>query len=473
MPRTKLFVATCLLVTASAAHAEEQSSSTAAASAAAAPAGAVASAPAAPAPAAAYPAQASATVEVASGTVTIPAGTGAVGAPIVLHVHLMAPAASAAATTAAATAASGVSASASTDAQVSASKPGDLIGYDKGFFLRSADGEHQLKVNARVMPRYSGTTEVTAGERTTSSAFDVPSAPLVLSGHTFTSDLRYKAIIDFGKGQSLLKEFFVDAQLIDGLVLRVGQFTRPFSRQQINSFTALQLVDRAITDKAFGNGRDIGVALHNDYEKSPFLEWVLGAFNGTGEASRFSGTADPDTGEVSGSFSNVPQRFKPVVVGRFGINLGGIKGYTEADLEGGGPRAAFGVSALVEGDADDDDSSAARAQVDALFKAYGFSGSAALYEETDQESRWSDRGHARWGFHLQAGQMIGDRHELVARFALVDPDDDTFTGESTAGYSFYLSGHTVKWQTDVSVLHADGRSFDEGLRGRTQISVGF
>ena len=41
--------------------------------------------------------------------------------------------------------------------------------------------------------------------------------------------------------------------------------------------------------------------------------------------------------------TNVPSKFRPAVIGRVGINRGGIKGYQEADLEGGPLR--FGVVA--------------------------------------------------------------------------------------------------------------------------------
>ena len=46
-----------------------------------------------------------------------------------------------------------------------------------------------------------------------------------------------------------------------------------------------EAVDRAIVDKAFGNGRDVGLMLHNNYTKSPTLEWAAGVFNGTGDAA--------------------------------------------------------------------------------------------------------------------------------------------------------------------------------------------
>jgi hypothetical protein len=88
-------------------------------------------------------------------------------------------------------------------------------------------------------------------------------------------------------------------KLADNVWLRAGQWKRPFSRQQIGSSGRLELTDRSITDKAFGAGRDIGLAVHNNYEKSPDLEWALGVFNGTGDGARLVPTFNGD-GEVTG-----------------------------------------------------------------------------------------------------------------------------------------------------------------------------
>ena len=71
--------------------------------------------------------------------------------------------------------------------------------------------------------------------------------------------------------------------------------------------------DRSITDKAFLGSRDIGIAIHNFYEKSPFFEWVVGVFNGTGDGAKFTGTNDPVTNVVTGGpLTNIPTKFKPV-----------------------------------------------------------------------------------------------------------------------------------------------------------------
>ena len=98
-------------------------------------------------------------------------------------------------------------------------------------------------------------------------------------------------------------------------------------------------MDRAITDDAFGRGRDVGFAVHNNYEKSPTFEWVIGVFNGTGVKSSLSGDVEVDTntgeGDItSGKFSNVPYHFNHTVVALVGYTHVDIKDYIASEYDG-------------------------------------------------------------------------------------------------------------------------------------------
>ncbi|MBK7077951.1 MAG: hypothetical protein IPH44_37370 [Myxococcales bacterium] len=209
---------------------------------------------------------------------------------------------------------------------------GGNTGYDKGFFIKSDDGKFSLKIKARVQPYLALTRSKTPAADWT-GAFEVRRARLILEGNLHGDDLRYKIQTDFGKGNPSLKDWYADARLSGSTWVRAGQWKRPFSRQQITSSGKLELGDRAITDKGFGAGRDIGIALHNGYEDSPAIEWIVGVWNGTGDAASFAvDLTDPDDPAVS--VSNVPREFKPAFIGRVGLNSEGIKGYSEADLEG-------------------------------------------------------------------------------------------------------------------------------------------
>ena len=91
--------------------------------------------------------------------------------------------------------------------------------------------------------------------------------------------------------------------LLLGLHLRVGQWKRPFSRQQLTSSGKQEFVDRSLTDKAFGAGRDVGMMVHNNFTRAKGLEWAAGVFNGNGA-------------------NTVPSaRFNPAIVAERGLDV--------------------------------------------------------------------------------------------------------------------------------------------------------
>lgn len=344
-----------------------------------------------------------------------------------------------------------------------AQPPVALTGYDKGFFIKGADEPFALKLQGRVQTRYilESTKDPAGDTRATETSFAVQRARLKLSGHVFDDGLSFKAEFDFGRGSVSLKDYYVDYRLGGEARIRAGQWKKPFSRQQITSSGNLSFVDRSITDKGFQAGRDVGVGIHNNYEKSPEIEWAVGLFNGAGDET-------------------VPDKLSPVLVARVGYNHGGIKGYSEADLEGGALRYSVGASVQSELDFDGDNASGVRAELDYIVKMNGLSSAGGVYVSTAQEAPgaedtgFADQAYEAMGFHLQLGYMLADKHQVAARYALIAPDaDDANLQEISVGYSLYQFKHNFKWQTDVSVLQSAGTDLGDEIRGRTQLQLSF
>jgi hypothetical protein len=354
------------------------------------------------------------------------------------------------------------------------------FGYDKGFYIEAdtKDGFFSLKITSRVQVGMNVASTVDAtDERNTNASFQISRARLSLDGHFFTKKIGYKFQTDFGRGFVALRDFYIDGEISDDTFVRAGQWKRPFSRQQINSSGRLELISRAITDGAFRNGRDIGVAVHNNYEKSPDLEWAIGVFNGVGQADRpvFSGEVDPDTGEVTGSFSNVPSKLAPAVVARVGVNGGGIKGYSEADLEGGPLRYAAAVSVWGEGDYDDDGIMTQSAQADVLIKNEGLSATAAVYFALIQGDDDADDSNL-FGAHVQVGKVLGEgtsRMQPAARYAIVKAKDGDPTHEMTVGFGFWPYGHNFKILINAGARKVGDAGIGDNLFGQVELAAGF
>lgn len=361
------------------------------------------------------------------------------------------------------------------------------VGYDKGFFIKSDDGKFSLKLTGRVQPFYNLLRTETAATKNVANNFEVRRARLTLEGNIHSKSLLYKMQTDFGKGFVTLKDFHADVELTKDVWLRFGQWKRPFSRQQINSSGRLEVADRSITDKSFGAGRDIGIAIRNDYEKSPELEWIVGVFNGTGDASTITSTTtidmDGDATTTTGLPTNVPKELKPAIIARVGINRGGLKGYSEADLEGGPMRFGVGASVWVEGDYDENDASNQKAELDGVVKVDGLSLSGGLYYMTEQDGdSVSDATAALLGFHAQAGYFLVPKHwQAVGRFGFVN-DMNRADGvdksardqqEISVGGNYYAFGHDAKIAAAVRFTKIGEAGYGDNILFELGANVGF
>ncbi|HVK78325.1 MAG TPA: porin [Kofleriaceae bacterium] len=363
---------------------------------------------------------------------------------------------------------------------VATAQPGapGTAGYDKGFYLKGNDDRFALELTGRVQPFWTYTRA--EGTSPSKTAFEIRRARLTLEGNIFGKDLLYKLQTDFGKGAVQLRDFHFDVRLRGDTWLRVGQWKRPFSRQHITSSGRLELTDRSIIDKAFDAGRDIGVALRNDYEKSPPIEWTVGVFNGTGIDPRQVGVLDPDTGEVAiTNPTDVPGTFQPTVVGRIGVNEGGIKGYSEADLEGGPLRWAAGASVSIDGDLDRRDDARDKLELDYIVKAHGFSSNGGVYAMTRQAGAkpFRDQELGWLGMYAQAGYLVASRWQVAGRYSLVnvheDGEPDVNQQELDLGVGYLRHGNDAKVQGAIRLLKSTGEDWGDTILIEISSNVGF
>jgi hypothetical protein len=345
------------------------------------------------------------------------------------------------------------------------------LDWDKGFLLESKNkkGDFEMRIKLRIESLWDLKSTKVMDDRTTDARFQVERGRIELEGHAFTKKLQYKFQSDYGKGFLVLKDFWFEGEVSDKIWVRSGQWKRPYMRQQMTSSGKLELYNRAITDEAFRGSRDIGVAVHNGYEGSPEgLEWVVGIFNGTGDKAKYSGgVVDDTTMTVSGgAFSNVPKSWMPMFVARVAWNKGGIKGYSEADLEGGPLRYSVGVSVIGETDWDRDSKRTHQAELDGIMKMNGLSVSAGLDALSNDDLSAADADTKQLGFHLQVGKVIGEgtkRMQPVGRFALVKPDGAAPIHEILVGFNWLPYGHNCKVMFDMGTTfdtEIDQKPFD-------------
>jgi phosphate-selective porin OprO/OprP len=358
------------------------------------------------------------------------------------------------------------------------SEPTVSTKYDKGFTLATSDEEFELKAGIRSQFR----VEIFRADQDDAefqSHFVVPRLRLQLEGFAFGKDNTYKVEFDMAnKGSALLKDFFVNHAFSPTLQLRAGQWKKPFSRHEIVSDFGSEFNERAIVNEWSGAGRDLGVALHNGYEKSPDgIEWAVGMFNGTGEKPKQTVTctdpADASTCTPS-TPTNVPADFDPELVARVGFNTGGIKGYSEGDLEGGPFRLGVAASYRLnfnqfKKDADDSLVLEHGVELDGLVKVENFDAQAGVYFVKVGEADLD------LGFLVQAGYFVVPKTtEVAARFSLI-PDEaveDESLMETRLAFDWYFSGHNFKWASDAGFLSSTAAETND-FQVRSQLQLVF
>jgi phosphate-selective porin OprO and OprP len=347
-----------------------------------------------------------------------------------------------------------------------------LAKYDKGFVFESSDDKgFQFKTRFVFLAQIQGIVNDT-DEELVSTNFRLRRLELRWDGYAFKPWFYYTFMIDPASSQ-LLKDMYLTAAYQKEAAPRVGQWKVPFNREELNSSSALQMVERSIVNEQFGLERDRGLALLGGIGKNNNVSYSVGVFNGDG----LNGTSVD---------SNL------LYVGRIQLGLGGddfkfnpnstyatARAYEIVPNFAKKPTfvAGFGASALPglncdrkqpNGGACDriaelgfPQSNFTQLTGDLSFKMPYFN------VEAEYDARWlaPDTGPQDTafdqGFRVQAGVFLLPKTiELAARYALIDfdtssgvvPPDTSVPSkqwELTPGLNYYLS-HDHRWKLQLN-----------------------
>ncbi len=170
------------------------------------------------------------------------------------------------------------------DAARAKAAPAIVVAGD-GVAFRAADGSFQLRLRGYVQDdarMYQGVAHPGT------SAFLLRRVRPILEA---TALQRYTLRImpDFGNGQTVLYDAYVEAAFLPQLGLRFGKFKPPVGLERLQSATNLMFVERALPTALVPN-RDLGVQLQG-VVGGGLLSYALGVFNGVNDG----GMADTDT----------------------------------------------------------------------------------------------------------------------------------------------------------------------------------
>lgn len=310
-------------------------------------------------------------------------------------------------------------------------------------------------------------------------------------------------------GSLELMDLYFNSEIKPGIKIRVGQYKIPFTRYRIQSFQRLTFVDWSLVTKYFGAERQIGLSLHNGYERPPKWAYEIGVFSGTNARSSHAvglaaiyGETVSNPSDLNGS--SIKTEYHPELVWHFSYNSRDIDVRSDSDNKGGDWRYSFGSSIAWDLDPVKYTDLALRLAQEVLIKYRYFSFMIAGYLGFAGMDDAPRSRLAMTGILAQSAYHLTNRVEVSARFSRVDFDeaivDDAFyradsiigltekaddvsqyldvgnllsETEFTLGLNIYIDEHNLKVQNDFGLLLHERRyesRTDYLIRSQLQIS---
>jgi phosphate-selective porin OprO/OprP len=344
---------------------------------------------------------------------------------------------------------------------------GATVGYDKGFFIQSADERFKLTMSGYIQGLFDARFVEAGGDTDT---FRVRRARLTWAGYAYSKNIQYN--LEYDLPSNTLLEATITLIANDQFHYKLGQYHVPFTLENMTSSSTLQFVDRSIVHTFFGlpNEREPGTGF-NGAVLDKKLEYDVGVFNGEG---------------VNTINLNNELRY----AGRFVFNIAGNPGTEFADTKiSKDPQVAIGAAGMFNDTPDPatipaggtlanatSEKKVYTAVGDVHAKYEGFSGFAEfLYQRNNPDVGLTTKDK---GWMEQMGYMITPKFEVAERVAQIYPEATHDTAEYTLGLNYYLfDGHRVKFQMDYSALtEKDGvavgnNRLDYRVRAQFQIKI--
>jgi phosphate-selective porin OprO/OprP len=206
------------------------------------------------------------------------------------------------------------------EAQDAKARPAVVAGKD-GFALKSADGAFQFKLRGYL--QFDGRAYFDDDARPATDGFVVRRARPVLEG-TVYKIFDFKFMPDFGGGQSVLYDGYVEARFSNRLRLRAGKFKPPVGLERLQSATDLAFVERGAPTLLVPS-RDLGLQLGGELADGK-LEYALGLFNGVVDGGIGDTTSGDDKEVAARVFWRPFQRSGEPPAIDLGIGLAATRG---------------------------------------------------------------------------------------------------------------------------------------------------
>ncbi|MEZ5357737.1 MAG: porin [Candidatus Zixiibacteriota bacterium] len=320
---------------------------------------------------------------------------------------------------------------------------------------------------------------------------------------------KFKLHLSAAPGAIELMDCYFDVAIRPQFQVRIGQYKIPFTRYRIQSFQRLTFVDWSLVTKYFGAERQMGLTIHNGYEKPSMYGYEFGIFNGVNARGSHAIGLSAVYGEEIINRSDLSEsapkaEFHPELVAHLSYNEEEIDVRSDSDEKRGPLGISVGISAAWDLDPVQYEDLAVRLSEEILFKVNGASCMAAHYLGFVRMGDSHRTQLAFTGILIQCAYRVNSRVEFSLRFTEVDTEKDIrhaaysrgqaivnatmdsdiisqyknagmilWEKEGTVGFNVYLDGHGLKLQNDFGFTthdRMDGDRTDYLVRSQLQIA---
>ena len=370
---------------------------------------------------------------------------------------------------------------------------GDVFAkFGKGVNFTAPDSSMNLKISFRFQTLFVA-EKLLSGGSPIEKEMMVRRARLKFDGFAFTPRLVYKielgisnrdngnVIPQGSNAANLILDAVLKYSLFKNTEIWFGQTKLPGNRERVVSSQKLQFVDRSLVNSEYNLDRDIGLQLHHQFNVGKAVINDIYAVS-LGQGRNITA---PDTGGLS-------------YTGRLEIlPFGEFKGegdYFESDLaREPTPKLAFGVGYSYNNNAMrkngelgsflNETRNLKTFFSDITLKYKGWSvASEYMNKQSDGSPLLKDASNyfnTGDGWNVQSGYLFKNNIEIAGRYTLVNPSDIIIRAgknykvkEYTLGLSKYISGHSLKIQTDMGYIK-DYKETSGALRYRFQVEMAF
>ena len=364
--------------------------------------------------------------------------------------------------------------------------------FGKGLRVMAADSSLYLKFDLRFSTLYEGfynTVTNNYADNISTRRFR-----LKFDGFAFSPKLVYKVELGIsnrdiggaGPETNGVSRIILDAVLkwnfAGNFYLWFGQTKLPGNRQRVISSQKLQFVDRSVLNSRFNIDRDLGIQLHHHHQvgKRAVVREIVSLAKGEGRNVTIKNKKGYD---FTGRLELLP------------MGLFSKKGdYFEADLlREPTPKLALGATydynaGAVRSNAQlgpwlDEPRDLEMVMLDAIFKYKGISALAEYANRiakggavvaTDPNGDVTQAFYTGTAFNIQGAYLFKNFYEVGLRYTFINQDPATQRGDIdqyTLGVSKYIVGHSLKAQTDLTLIQQVGR--DDIIMFRFQVEMAF